>query len=35
MFLHQGQVEEEGPPERLFGAPISARVREFTGALAA
>lgn len=35
MFLHQGQVEEEGPPERLFGAPTSARVREFTGALAA
>ena len=35
MFLHQGQVEEEGPPEQIFGAPSSARVRDFTGALAA
>jgi polar amino acid transport system ATP-binding protein len=35
MFLHQGQVEEEGSPEQIFGAPTSARVRDFTGALAA
>lgn len=34
MFLHQGRVEEEGPPERVFGNPLSARCREFTGALA-
>ena len=30
MFLHQGRVEEEGPPEQVFGAPTSARCREFT-----
>ncbi|GGO23191.1 histidine/lysine/arginine/ornithine ABC transporter ATP-binding protein HisP [Gemmobacter aquaticus] len=35
MFLHKGQVEEEGPPEQIFGVPSSARVRDFTGALAA
>ncbi|NWJ27769.1 ABC transporter ATP-binding protein [Rhizobium sp. RM] len=33
MFLHQGRVEEEGPPEQVFGNPASARAREFTGAL--
>lgn len=33
MFLHQGRVEEEGPPEKVFGNPASARAREFTGAL--
>ncbi len=33
MFLHQGRVEEEGPPSQVFGNPISARCREFTGAL--
>ncbi|NEJ19412.1 ATP-binding cassette domain-containing protein [Rhizobium leguminosarum] len=31
LFLHQGQIEEEGPPEQIFGAPVSARCREFTG----
>lgn len=30
MFLHKGRVEEEGPPEQIFGAPTSARCREFT-----
>jgi octopine/nopaline transport system ATP-binding protein len=30
MFLHQGRVEEEGPPEQVLGAPNSARCREFT-----
>ncbi|TLX06971.1 ATP-binding cassette domain-containing protein [Rhizobium sp. MHM7A] len=30
LFLHQGRVEEEGPPEQVFGAPVSARCREFT-----
>ena len=29
VFLHQGRVEEEGPPDRLFGAPQSARLRGF------
>ncbi|KQV40846.1 MULTISPECIES: ABC transporter ATP-binding protein [unclassified Rhizobium] len=30
MFLHQGRVEEEGAPAQVFGAPVSARCREFT-----
>jgi len=34
MFLHQGRVEEEGSPQQVFNNPISARTREFTGALA-
>jgi polar amino acid transport system ATP-binding protein len=29
IFLHQGLVEEEGPPETLFGAPSSDRLRQF------
>lgn len=29
VFLHQGQVEEVGPPEKVFGNPESARCREF------
>lgn len=29
MFLHQGLVEEEGPPEALFGGAESARLRQF------
>ncbi len=29
MFLHQGKVEEFGPPEQVFGDPKSARCREF------
>ncbi|WP_027858710.1 ABC transporter ATP-binding protein [Marinobacterium jannaschii] len=29
VFLHQGQVEEMGPPEQLFDNPESVRVREF------
>jgi polar amino acid transport system ATP-binding protein len=33
LFLHEGRIEEEGPPEQIFDAPISARCREFTGAL--
>ncbi|MCA1490509.1 ABC transporter ATP-binding protein [Sinorhizobium alkalisoli] len=35
MFLHQGRVEEEGAPAQIFEAPLSARCREFTGALSA
>ncbi|MGP4803630.1 ABC transporter ATP-binding protein [Agrobacterium cavarae] len=34
MFLHQGRVEEEGSPQQVFNNPLSARTREFTGALA-
>ena len=29
MFLHNGLVEEQGPPEQLFGAPRSERLRHF------
>ncbi len=29
VFLHQGQVEEMGPPEQVFGNPTSERCREF------
>ncbi|RKF14944.1 ATP-binding cassette domain-containing protein [Roseovarius spongiae] len=29
VFLHQGLIEEEGAPERLFGAPESERLRGF------
>ncbi len=29
MFLHQGRVEEFGPPSRVFTAPDSTRCREF------
>jgi polar amino acid transport system ATP-binding protein len=33
MFLDRGRVEEEGPPERVFGNPTSARCRDFTRSL--
>jgi len=29
VFLYQGQIEEEGPPEQLFGDPQSERTRTF------
>ena len=29
MFLHQGRVEEAGPPARIFGAPSSERLKRF------
>jgi ABC-type histidine transport system ATPase subunit len=29
IFLHQGQVEEEGPPGQVFGNPKSERCRQF------
>ncbi|MEM7239667.1 MAG: ATP-binding cassette domain-containing protein [Pseudomonadota bacterium] len=29
IFLHQGAVEEEGPPEQVFGAPTSERCQAF------
>lgn len=32
VFLHQGRIEEEGPPERLFGAPTSERLKQFLSA---
>jgi len=29
IFLHQGRIEEEGPPEVLFKTPKSERLRGF------
>ncbi|PWE32035.1 ATP-binding protein [Maritimibacter sp. 55A14] len=29
IFLHQGRIEEEGPPETLFGQPKTERLRGF------
>ncbi len=29
VFLHEGRVEEEGPPEQVFGTPESERCRQF------
>ena len=29
VFLHQGRIEEQGPPDRLFGAPQTDRLRQF------
>ena len=35
VFLHQGLIEEEGPPDTLFGAPRSERLRQFLSSTAA
>jgi len=32
VFLHNGMIEEQGPPETLFGAPKSERLRGFLSA---
>ena len=32
IFLHQGLIEEEGPPDQLFGAPKSERLQGFLSA---
>ena len=32
VFLHQGRIIEEGPPERLFGSPQTERLRGFLSA---
>jgi polar amino acid transport system ATP-binding protein len=34
IFLHQGKIEEQGPPETLFGAPKTDRLRGFLSATA-
>jgi polar amino acid transport system ATP-binding protein len=34
VFLHKGLIEEEGPPEQLFGSPRSERLRGFLSATA-
>ncbi len=33
MYLHKGLVEEEGPPSQVFGAPKSARCKQFVSGL--
>ena len=33
IFLHDGRIEEEGPPAELFGAPNSPRLRQFLGSI--
>ncbi|MFE3838133.1 ABC transporter ATP-binding protein [Pseudogemmobacter sonorensis] len=35
IFLHQGRIEEQGPPGELFGRPKSERLRGFLSATAA
>ncbi|TCP63087.1 amino acid ABC transporter ATP-binding protein (PAAT family) [Rhodovulum bhavnagarense] len=32
VFLHQGLIEEQGPPEAIFGTPRSERLRQFLSA---
>ena len=32
VFLHQGVIEEQGPPADLFGAPKSNRLQQFLSA---
>lgn len=32
VFLHQGKIEEQGPPETLFTAPKSERLKQFLSA---
>ncbi|OCX62844.1 ATP-binding protein [Thioclava sp. SK-1] len=32
VFLHQGKLLEQGPPEQIFGAPKSERLRQFLSA---
>jgi ABC-type histidine transport system ATPase subunit len=29
IFLHQGRIEEQGPPAQVFGSPKSERCRQF------
>ncbi len=33
LYLHQGQIEEEGPPEQVFGSPTSDRCRAFVASV--
>ena len=35
IFLHQGKIEEEGPPDQLFGNPQTERLRGFLSATGA
>jgi ABC-type histidine transport system ATPase subunit len=33
IFLHQGKIEEDGPPGQVFEAPTSERFRQFITAM--
>jgi octopine/nopaline transport system ATP-binding protein len=33
VYLHQGKIEEEGPPSKVFGAPTSARCKQFVSSV--
>ncbi len=33
IYLHKGVIEEEGPPKQVFGAPVSARCKQFVSGL--
>jgi ABC-type histidine transport system ATPase subunit len=33
IYLHQGVIEEEGPPEQVFGHPKSARCKQFVSGI--
>jgi octopine/nopaline transport system ATP-binding protein len=33
VFLHGGKIEEQGPPEELFGAPKSERLKKFISSI--
>ncbi len=33
IYLHQGVIEEEGPPKQVFGKPKSARCRQFVSGI--
>ncbi len=35
VFLHQGRIEEQGPPDAVFGNPQTDRLRQFLSATAA
>jgi polar amino acid transport system ATP-binding protein len=34
VFMDGGRIAEQGPPQRLFGRPETARLREFLGTIA-
>jgi polar amino acid transport system ATP-binding protein len=33
IFMHQGRVHEQGPPEQLFTQPHSAELKQFLSSL--
>ena len=33
IYLHQGKIEEEGPPQKVFSAPNSARCKQFVSSV--